>query len=565
MDIQGKNALVLGGFGLVGKAVCRELLEREPARLVVGSLHKAEAEQAVEELRAEFPKSPTKFFPIWGDIFLRAEWQLKDDGGHPRPAVLANPGKRRRLVADILDELDEEIINSSFLTHMILGKAPGLDGSPAHIVVDCINTSTAVAYQNIYASARHLTGLIDAGDAGIDWAEEVQQLLTSLYIPQLVRHIQILHEAMLRANTKAYIKVGTSGTGGMGLNIPYTHGEEKPSRVLMSKAALAGAQTLLTFLMARTPGGLQIAKEIKPTALIAWKEIGYGPIRRGGRDFMLFDCAPEQAVSIKDAANLANQGDFGTDTGKVMEAVYINTGENGLFAAGDFAAITALGQMQFVTPEEIAHNVVAEIEGGNTGKDVVAALDGAVMGPTFRAGHLRQAAINRLKQLEAQHGESVAFEILGPPRMSKLLFEGYLLKRVYQTMSAALKPSPQEMAKALETELGEHAELRQQIISIGLPVLLPDGEHMLRGPVVKSENAYNGWVDLTPENMARWQTRLTAIRAMVQAGFNGDSSSGADRGYPAMRTWQADDDSFDIGEITAWVSSYEDDGRRGKD
>ena len=310
--------------------------------------------------------------------------------------------------------------------------------------MDCINTATAVAYQNIYASARRISTLIKDEPATTNWPEEVEQLLSSLYIPQLVRHIQILHESMIRAGTEAYLKVGTSGTGGMGLNVPYTHGEEKPSRVLMSKAAVAGAQTLLTFLMARTPGkGPHIVKEVKPTALIAWKEVGYGPIRRGGRDFMLYDCTPAQAVSIKDDRNLVPNGDFGSETGEIMQAVYINTGENGLFASGDFAAITALGQMQFVTPEEIAQVVIAEIRGGNSGKDVITALDGSAMGPTFRAGYLRQAAINKLQELEKKHGESVAFEILGPPRMSKLLFEAFLLKRVYKKMGSALKKSPE--------------------------------------------------------------------------------------------------------------------------
>ncbi|GAB1431355.1 hypothetical protein MASR2M18_21900 [Ignavibacteria bacterium] len=57
----------------------------------------------------------------------------------------------------------------------------------------------------------------------------------------------------------------------MGLNIPFTHSEEQPSRVLLAKSAVAGAQTLLLFLMARTPDS-PIVKEIKPSAAIAWKE-----------------------------------------------------------------------------------------------------------------------------------------------------------------------------------------------------------------------------------------------------------------------------------------------------
>ena len=559
MDIRGKNALVLGGFGLVGRAVCRELLAYDPARLVVTSLRKEEAEQAVAELKAEFPKSPTKFFGVWGDIFLRAEWQ-KDNLS--RSDIMADPERRKRLVGDIVDELSEDVLTASLLFQFIQGTAKGLDGSPSQIVVDCINTSTAVAYQNIYAWAAKLQGLIAEDNKETQWPEEVEHLLAALYIPQLVRHVQILYKSTLRAKTQAYVKVGTSGTGGMGLNIPYTHGEERPSRVLMSKAALGGAQTLLTFLMARTPGGPTVVKEIKPTALIAWKDIGYGPIRRHGQDMPLYDCPPEEAVALE-AGNLKPQGDFGKPTGGTLQAVYINTGENGLFAAGDFAAITAFGQMEFVTPEEIAHNVVREILGGNTGADLVNALDGAVMQPSFRAGILREAALERLRQLGEQHGESVAFELLGPPRMSKLLYELFLLKQTYGTISAALKDSPKQMSAKLEALVSSNAELRQQIISIGLPIVLSDGKRILRGPVLKSENAEQGWVDLTAANMTKWVARLEGIKAMLDEEIAGESSSFYNRSYPALRKWSAED-TFEIGEIVAWISINEDEGRRGK-
>ncbi len=561
MDIRGKNALILGGFGLVGSAVCRELINFEPSKLVIASLRKDEAEEAVADLISEFPNSKTLFLPVWGDIFLRAEWL--EENGLARSKSLKDPKRRKQLVADVIGEMDESIIASSLLTQIIQGKVKGLDNAPMDIVVDCINTSTAVAYQNIFSSAKHLQDLVNGQESDPDWEQEIELLLTSLYVPQLVRHIQILHQAMLLAGTSAYIKVGTAGTGGMGLNIPYTHGEEKPSRVLMSKAALAGAQTLLTFLMARTPGGPHIVKEIKPSALIAWKEIGFGPIRRGGRALELYDCLPEQAVSISEESNLAPRGDFGTAAGGVLEAVYINTGENGLFAAGDFSAITALGQMQFVTPEEIARNVVTELRGGNTGKDIVAALDGAVMGPTFRAGTLRDAALKRLKALGEKHGESVAFEHLGPPRMSKLLFEAYLLKLNYSGMRAALEESPEELAARLLKFIEENSATRQEIISIGLPILLPDGEKMLRGPEVKSENAHSGWVDLTPENMARWQKRIKGILAMLEEQIEGESSSRHNRDYPTLREWVSED-RFEIGEMVAWVSINEDDGQRGK-
>jgi NAD(P)-dependent dehydrogenase (short-subunit alcohol dehydrogenase family) len=563
VDIRGKNVLVLGGYGLVGMAVCREILRHNPQRLVVGSLRRAEAEEAVDVLRQAHIETKTEILPAWGDLLLRAEWQSAPEGVHPRTAVLADVEQRRRLVADILDELDPEILEASLLFQLILGRTKGLGGVPAQIVIDCVNTATAVAYQNVFQTAIQLEGRIREGQE-TDWPEQVERLLSSLYIPQLVRHMQIYYEAMMQAGAEAFIKVGTSGTGGMGFNIPYTHGEERPSRVLLSKSAVAGAQTMLIFLLARTPGGPQIVKEIKPTAAIAWKGIGYGPIRRGGRAVALYDCLPEEACKISDPGALEPEGTFGRETGAALESVYIDTGENGLFAAEEFAAITTLGQMEFVTPEEIAAAVVTEIVGGNTGKDVIAGIDATVTGPSYRAGYLRQAALERLGQLQREHGvDSVAFEILGPPRLSKLLFEAYLLKRNCGRIPHVLDYEADELSRMLLKDLTENPDLRQHILSIGIPILMPDGQHIMRGPVIKSSDSDHGWVDLTPANMGRWQERAAALHAAIQAARGSDSSSRFERSYRSMRTW-SEDDGFDVGEVAGWLFNVEEKGRRGK-
>jgi len=511
----------------------------------------------------EHPDTQTEIVPAWGDLLLRAEWQEEPEGIHPRVVVLDDRHKRRRLVADILEELDEDILVSSQLYQLITGTAAGLAGQAADIVIDCVNTATAVAYQNIFQTSRRLEDSI-AREEQADWPEEVERLLASQYVPQLVRHMQILYEAMLRAGTQAYVKVGTSGTGGMGLNIPYTHGEERPSRVLLAKSAVAGAQTMLIFLLARTPGGPAIVKEIKPTAAIAWKEINYGPIRSGGRTFPLYDCPPESAYPLSDPDTLTPQGDFGEATGEFLESVYIDAGENGLFAVGEFTAITTLGQMGFVTPEEIAHNILVEIVGGNTGHDVIAAIDSSVMGPSYRAGFLRQAALNRMRQLEAEHAvDSIAFELLGPPRLSKLLFEAYLLKRTCKTLSVAIGGKPDEIAEEITQEVSQDSRLRQHILSIGIPILLSDGKRLLRGPVNKSPDAEHGWVDLTPANINRWQERLKMLRTSIQEKLAGDTSSQHDRAYPSAVAWR-DEDTFDVGEIVGWLLTHQERGRRGK-
>lgn len=41
--------------------------------------------------------------------------------------------------------------------------------------------------------------------------------------------------------------------------------------------------------------------------------------------------------------------------------MHLDVGENGLFRFPDFEALTALGLMEFVTPDAIAENVVREI------------------------------------------------------------------------------------------------------------------------------------------------------------------------------------------------------------
>jgi len=554
MDIKNKHVLVLGGAGLVGTAVCAALIREGASHVYVGALTREEADEAIERIRHIVPGANAELIPIGGNVFVRET--LKDK---PRAELMSNAAFRRQIIEDVLGELNDNVIASSYLARLIRGEVEGQDGHRPDIVVDCVNTATVLAYQEIYAASREVRQLIDDQKIS-DLPEAVEALLCTQYTPQLVRHIQILNEAVRQAGTQIYIKVGTTGTGGMGLNIPYTHGEEKPSRVLMSKSAMAGAHSLLLFLMARTPGG-PIVKEVKPAAVIAWKNIAYGPIRQRGQPIPRFDCPPHAPIPLPEALG---EGEFSTPLEGVLESIYIDTGENGVFSLGEFAAITTLGQMEFITPEEVAATVIHEIKGDTTGADIIAALDSAVLGPTYRAGMLRSAALARLRELEKQYRiDSVAFEILGPPRLSKLLYEAYLLKRVYSKMKNVLAQTPEKLSTALWEFIKRDDDTRVRIISIGLPILLPDGEHMLRGPIIKGQNADAGWIDLTPANLKRWQDRLRAILAELGADSLTDASSRIDRRFPGQRAW-APDDGLDIGEIAGWLFIHEDEGERIK-
>lgn len=563
MEVQGRTILVLGGGGMVGKAICRRLMRDKPAHIVIASIDQAGAERAAALIQREAPPG-TQVSACWGNIFVR--WAYKD---WTWPDILADAEARRIVLADLLDPLAGEH-RREVLEHSTLHRFARQFQPDA--IVDCINTATAFAYQNIYASARELLATAAQSDP-TGYAEAVERHLIKLYIPHVVRHIQILQEVLAPDSerdwpgVKVYLKVGTSGTGGMGLNIPYTHGEEKPSSVLLSKAAVAGAHSLLLFLLARTSPDIATIKEIKPTAAIGWAEIGYGPIRRGGQAIPLYDCPPDQAYPLADA--LAPTGAFGARLeGQVLENVFIDTGENGLFALGEFSSITSLNQMEFVTPEEIARYASLEIKGGNTGFDVISAIDQSVLGPTYRAGILREGALERMRKLEDDHGvRSVAFELLGPPKLSKLLFEAYLLQRVSSDrVSRILRMSADTLARACFDEIAGDGDLRAQIISIGIPILAPDGNRLLRGPQCKAQAPDDGWVDLRPQNMAHWQERLRTIQAMTRAELEADAGQYSSRFYRVFVDPATGDvtDALVIGDLAGWIFTYEERGARMK-
>ncbi|MGB6120268.1 MAG: short-chain dehydrogenase, partial [Bacteroidota bacterium] len=403
-----------------------------------------------------------------------------------------------------------------------------------------------------------------------------EQLLCTLYVPQLIRHVQTMYRAMREAGTRIYVKIGTSGTGGMGLNIPYTHSEERPSRVLLSKSAVAGAHTLLLFLMGRTPDA-PITKEIKPTAAIAWKGIAFGDVTRAGVPIQLEDCPVEKAVRLTHKFRLSGNGDA-RPRGETLRSVFIDTGENGYFSRGEFEAISTPGQMEFVTPEEIAESTVFEIKAGNTGHDIINALDNATLAPTYRAGFLFNSALSRMKKLEQKHGvDSIAFEMLGPPRLSKLLYETYLLKLCFGEMRTVVRTGAALLSKRLYDLIRTDDLLRSQIISIGIPILLPDGKSLVRGTTVKipphrgegelpvnpetiDRWAHDGWVDLRERNMNRWRQRFVEIIEDVESIPLTETSSKTMHN----REYWSNLQDIDPGKICGWIFTYEEKGRRMK-
>jgi hypothetical protein len=556
-----RSFLVLGGAGLVGFQVARRIAEvLDPARIVLVSRTEASVARATERLRDLAPG--VDVVGEWGDVFLREAYCRRR-----RSELLADAECREGIFADLLGPI-ADALGRSRLAALIATYLPD-------VIVDSINTATAISYQDVYAASVVAKRSIEAepdepsADGWSTVESDVEALILSQSEPQLIRHVLILDHAMRTAGSRLYLKVGTTGTGGMGLNIPYTHSEDRPSAKLMTKTAVAFAHTGLLFLMARTEGG-PLVKEVKPGALIGYARIVHQPIREHGEPVARYRAQP---VALEGRLELRMDPSRFEHLGEVALPI-IDTGENGVFTRGEFEAITAIGQMEFVTPEEIADICVREIRGGNTGRDVIAALDASILGPSYRAGVLRHEAIEVLANLEVQTGShSVALGQLGPPELSKLLWEAELLRLEFGTLAAAGAVDADTMSRRVAERLAVLPNVRDTMTSLGLGILTADGTHLVRGPFLRIPEipgesharvtpvdidawAEKGWIDLRPANFARWQKRFEAMHA---AGAP-DPASGSDD--VSLESFPFED--IRIGAVAAWVLANEHEGFRIK-
>jgi hypothetical protein len=212
---------------------------------------------------------------------------------------------------------------------------------------------------------------------------------------------------------------------------------------------------------------------------------------------------------------------------------------------------------------------------------VISALDSAVLNPSYKAGLVRSAAMSDLKEAEAQASlPSVALGRLGPPELSKLLFEAQLLKETFESLTGTLRDasgqprSAEAISSALSKRLSDSA-VRTVAPSVGIPILTADGGHLLRGPRINVPElkgyeqtvsltdriqvnrwAKKGWIDLRPENMEVWRSRL---ERMVEARLQlRDVGSAAASIHSYIGT------EFEIGEVVAWIFNNEMGGYRIK-
>ena len=154
----------------------------------------------------------------------------------------------------------------------------------------------------------------------------------------------------------------------------------------------------------------------------------------------------------------------------------------------------------------------------------------------------------------------------------------HLFQKVYGSLDRILAEAdtdgaPERMSERLAAYLDGEPLLASMIVSIGIPVLRPDGRTLLRGPAISSppyrsfrtsvpvagnalEEYVGTWVDLRPARMAWWiETFRTMNRGKFMREAGSWSTARVDR-----RTYLADD--IEIGNVVAWIFSNQGQGFR---
>jgi hypothetical protein len=173
-----------------------------------------------------------------------------------------------------------------------------------------------------------------------------------------------------------------------------------------------------------------------------------------------------------------------------------------------------------------------------------------------------------MDRLEAAGQRSVGFEMLGPPRLTKLLFEGEILRRLCgDDLGRVVELDPDDFAASAEALLTGDADLRTRLLSANLAVLLADGERLWRGRKVAVEpaagqsvddTAWSGWVDLRAANWEAWRERAAAVLARIEGEPGPEGGSQWD-----VEPWHRER-TIRPGALAAWVLRYEDEGERIK-
>lgn len=539
--MKNKTVLILGA-GQIGEACALKCISHNPKRIVLHTLTKEEAVQVQNNVKKHLGKRPIDVQISWGNALVTKELM------EVSREELHTPTNQKKVIEYNYSYLSDKLIKTSSLYYIVKKWKPDY-------IFDGINTATVVGYQDDpYSLPRKIIN----NKKNQNWTESTKSLLAANIIPSIIRFTQALKVSLTDFKVKCYVKVSTTGLGGMGDNLFYTHGdvnEPGMSSGILGKVAAAGVIHQLFWSLSHTPG-INI-KVVVPAALVGWQGVNFGKFRSHGRNLPLVDSTKLTKLKTGEVFTAEEC----SKVAPLMDMPYVDSGENCAYSLGEMTAITALGQMECVTREEVAQACI-EMALGSTRRDLLTAMDVVSLGPSHLGAIQRTIILDSLKCIESEKlVPSIATNNLGPT-VSKHLFELYiLLACCNRTISDFSKSKSSELLKDVHKYIIDNQQIRSQIVSLGLPILLEKNQAIIgeyfyvpnpkENNVIDAKNidlwANSGWVDLREKNIKYWQSIIKNI--LLELKENGrDGLIIEDRNKLTLN-------SSDIGEILGYAYS----------
>ncbi len=539
------NVLILGS-GQIGKEVARRLLEKEPDLMVIHNLRKEETETCVENFEKIFKN--TKFVKSYGDTFmpynLNKVYDMKEKLEH-----------QDELINFFYSDLDEEVLKKSTVYQLVAKYNPD-------IIVDAMNSGTVLgSHFNPDEIKREIANDSVAKDV------YVTHLLND-YTQKAVNFVLSVKLAMEEFKVKKFIKVSTTGLGGMGMNMPYTHGDTPKSSLsyaLMGKISASGTLHQLLWRLA-SDVDLDISLII-PSTYVGYDSAKFEPIETDIGLIKKFEKFENKKLAVGEKLSYAN----GDEKDEYLEFPVVRAGENHVYSLYELNALTAIGQMEAITKEEVADAVIEDLFGKRR-RNMLYEMDKASLGPTYAGCAMAEKSKNEIKELMDKHNvTSIATGNLGATS-AKDLYELYLIKCVCETVDKLRNCNSELIHKSICEYLNDNPELVVEMVSLGLPVVKEDkeiyiGKYSLY-PSVKDDLTVTeerlehwistAWVDVRIDAVEKWRNFI--IRAYEDANKLSERKT-----FMLNRNISAIKDNYDVGEILAYYLNMKESGRKSLD
>jgi hypothetical protein len=210
---------------------------------------------------------------------------------------------------------------------------------------------------------------------------------------ELIGFYARLYEALsLITKPLHYIQVGTTGSGGLGFNIPFTHGEGLEQKPIIHKAAFSGITSQLLVMLSRSfPSGKISVSEIKPGLAI-------------------FD----SKIQISKLAGAS--------------CVTLDGGESGHYTYNEVALLMRL--MGFTTADLVVEKIMAIIDGEQrkgkvSSNDITAAMNASILTEGKADGAQRKKILKQMRDAGGEHN-IIATGNLGPRSVTAQLLQSYM-------------------------------------------------------------------------------------------------------------------------------------------